>query len=569
MRHELALSIAAGALTALSATAQQASLVLERGDAALCLHNTTDWTLSKTLNGQSTVTGPANVSWTITATRGATSNDVLEVNGFLRVRNGGTAPATIGNIVINLQRQRLIGNQTRWVSASADVADATNNDTATSAKIVNSASQENAAWNGQWNSPATYATSGQQGTFSENAGSGPIEFTDASNNTIWSLVPQQTIPGNQAVDLLYSATFNNSVLQIPVGASVRAEIIVTFGNSGRRGGSGSSANNIDINGNGSIDPDEANVRSVPDRQTRTIPALEACNDSVTVTDTGLTTTGTATYSNYQDGGLGAPGVSVNATTPPWTVSATVDGSGSVCNAATLFSPGSSVQVIKGYDPVTQLPNDWYTFECCEGLDLSASACVSVNSSPGFTPGDYCSYTQGGYGAPGNGVPDQLILGYFASVWPSSPWLEVGIPGPLGFSMQFTSALGVRAYLPAGGPSSALTADLGNPTSSSSGTLGGQVLTLKINVAFSDASVTPSSQSVAYGDLYYCNASSSLNGLKIRQILAAMELALGGGSLPSGYSYGALTSLADQLNQAFDNCGVSSFATEHLSRTACP
>ena len=51
----------------------------------------------------------------------------------------------------------------------------------------------------------------------------------------------------------------------------RFEVIVTFGNSGPRGGSGASGKNIDINGNGSIDTQEACVRSVPTRLTVAVP----------------------------------------------------------------------------------------------------------------------------------------------------------------------------------------------------------------------------------------------------------------------------------------------------------
>ena len=57
--------------------------------------------------------------------------------------------------------------------------------------------------------------------------------------------------------LLYTASFNNTVLGLAAGAQVRVEVIVSFGNAGPRGGSGASAKNIDINGNGLPDTDEA------------------------------------------------------------------------------------------------------------------------------------------------------------------------------------------------------------------------------------------------------------------------------------------------------------------------
>jgi hypothetical protein len=103
--------------------------------------------------------------------------------------------------------------------------------------------------------------------------------------------------------------------------------------------------------------------------------------------------------------------------------------------------------------------------------------------------------------------------------------------------------------------------------------GGQVLTIKINVAESGAmNGTPA----GFGDLYYCNAESSLNSMTVSQILAAMETALGGGTLPEGYSIKgengslSLNNLADNLNaNSFHECNVGSFAVQYLSRTPCP
>ena len=55
-----------------------------------------------------------------------------------------------------------------------------------------------------------------------------------------------------------------------------------------------SASNIDVNGNGVVDASEANVRTVPTRISMTVPALEKCNDSVTLTDV-ISTTGSAAF----------------------------------------------------------------------------------------------------------------------------------------------------------------------------------------------------------------------------------------------------------------------------------
>lgn len=552
-------------------TRGQASLTLTGSNAALCLNNVTDWSLTKTSPSPVVQAGEP-ITWTVTATRGATSSDTLKVSGFVAVTNTGSAPATIGNIVVNLQRQRIISGRQRWVSASVDVADATSGDAATSAKIVAAASQETVAWNALWNAPATYAVSGSQGTFSENAGSGSLSFTDADGNTAWAITPQVTIPVGSTVRLLFQASYNNSVLGIAPGESVRSEVIVSFGNAGARGGSGATATNIDINGNGGIDPDEANVRSVPTRLTNVVPALERCHDTVTLTDPGLAVEGAASVDGFDNGGIGDGLVISESGT--YTVTTTTvnlpdaDDSGIVCNTAYLSSPSDTVEVVIGTDPGTGLPI-LHTFVCCDAVDLSAEDCVTVVDSdepPRWGDGDFATYSQGGYGGPG--APYQLLADNFASVF--SEGIEIGIPGAGGYSLKFTSAAAVQAFLPAKGTASVLTADLINPTSSSAGVFAGQVLTLKINIALSDAGVTPNALG-SFGDLYYNDqdGAGSLHNKTVREILAAMEVALGGGPLPAGYTISSLNALADSLNtEAFHEGLVGSFA-QYLSLTPWP
>ena len=97
-------------------------------------------------------------------------------------------------------------------------------------------------------------------------------------------MPQKSIAPGETVNLLYTATFNNALLGLAPGAQVRIETIVTFGNAGARGGSGAVATNVDINGNGTLQPDEAYVRSVPTRTSLQLPVLTTCNNTVTLTD---------------------------------------------------------------------------------------------------------------------------------------------------------------------------------------------------------------------------------------------------------------------------------------------
>lgn len=123
----------------------RAGLALVTAGATLSHIADTTWTLEKT--GE---TGDSAVVWSVEAIEGDTQTDLLVVNGLLTLINIGRGPATIGNVVVNLQTR--FGD--RWVTESSVVADATQDDAATSANIAPKASSEGL------------------GTFTENAASG-------------------------------------------------------------------------------------------------------------------------------------------------------------------------------------------------------------------------------------------------------------------------------------------------------------------------------------------------------------------------------------------------------------
>lgn len=562
----------------------QASITLTNCNGELCHANDTAWTLTKEPTSQSITLpdDPPTITWTVAATRGATTDNFLKVDGVVTVTNTGSANATIGNIVINLQKKVI--NTSNWVSVAADVADATNGDAATAANIVAAASAESAAVNASFG-PPNYTVSGAAGRFVETAGSGPLEFTDASSNTIFSLSPQVSLAPGASITLLYTATFNNTVLGLPVGTQVRTEALVSFGNAGARGGGGSTASNIDVNGNGSIDTDEANVRTVPCRVTRDVPALKEGNNSVTLSDaeSDVTATGTGIgFSNFATD-LGADNtgsgevisgdrsasVSVEAScTPP--------GSGTITNTAHLNGESCSIIVQGpqiGTDPVTGLPiYQQFEFPCVTGVDLDATANVSVaRELPPPPPKDFCTYTKGGYG--GKGVPGQLFDSQYQVVF--SGGLTVGVVGSTTHDASWTAnATGqstLKDYLTsaAKGDSTALTADTINATSTSGGNLPRQTATLTLNVGFGGG----------FGNLTLCNLAegstigaftltaaqaAALNGTSVSGVLADANKALGGNGLP-GYvgSFGDLNQLVTALNESFDNCVASSFGTANL------
>ena len=95
---------------------------------------------------------------------------------------------------------------------------------------------------------------------------------------------------------------------------------------------------------------------------------------------------------------------------------------------------------------------------------------------------------------------------------------------------------VLTFLPQVGPPAALNATLVDPTSSSSGIFGGQVVGLAFNIDFSDAGYTLGSLNIPFGDLLLQNLTgpvAGLNGDNLRQFFALTNIALGGGD--AGYA----------------------------------
>ncbi len=485
----------------------------------------TEWTLDKTgwLSGNT-------VTWDITATQGATVPGRLVLLGQMTVTNTGSGPATIGNIVVNLQKR--VGNT--WVSASANVANATDGDAAITADIHAQASSESLS------------------TFTENIASGELEFMDATNNTVWALEPPKLVEGGDTLSLLFQASFDNNVLGLANGTLIRSEVIVSFGNSTN---GGNSTSNVDINGNGVIDTDEARVRSVPSRLTVAVPAPVPGNSMVTLTDTvdDIATTGTVTFSNAV----------FNLGATSGTVTATVDGGtdgGTITNCAHLTSGSSSV--VSG----------GFTFPVVNGLDLTDCSTVDVGASTctpgapgcGWRDGDIVTYPQALWGS-ASSAAGALLLNYFFSIYTAGE-VEIGVPGAAGFSAVFTSGSAIVTYLPAVGTPAPLNNDLIDPSTTSSGSFGGTVLALALNV---DASgLTGGSSGVAFGNLSLCNmAPASLNGTSVASFLGLVNTLLGGGS--NGYSIDELAPIADTLNDTFVAGAVSSFAQDHLVNGPCP
>jgi hypothetical protein len=522
----LACVLVAGA----AAVGARASVKLSSASATLTQSGESEWTLTKSGTANTTA---KTVTWTITATKTATVAGKLRVIGVMDVTNSGAAGATIGNIVVNLQTKQ----GSSWVTRSSDIADATSGDGATTAKVVKQASSEGKT------------------SFTENAASGPLSFVDASNNTVFSLVPQKTIAPGATVPLLFVAELDNNELGLATGTTVRAEVIVSFGNSGQTGG-GATASNIEINGNGTIDTDEDWVRSVPARFTLTVPAQANAGADPTLTDTlaDITTTGTVTFSNATFN-LGATSGTVTVSYNPGS------SGGTITNCAHLEGAPSTVTIGGFTFPVANGTD----LQACDTVAIGAHTCTPGAPGCGWQDGDLVTHTQTAWGTPASTAAN-LLASRFFSVYSSTGFVEIGIPGAAGFSAKFSSPTSIVTYLPSTGTPAALNADLVDPSSTASGSFGGEVLALTLNVDF--APYIGGSAGVALSSLKLCDVTpTSLNGTTVSSLLALANTSLGGGS--SGYSISELLSLIVDVNAAFSGGSPSAWAQLHLFDGTCP
>lgn len=488
-----------------AAAAPKSKLHLTEPSSTIAQTSSQTWSLTKT---GAVDTTSSTVTWNIVASQTPTVEQQLAITGTVSVKNTGHAPATIGNVVVRLETRPA----NKWNHVVSNVADATSGDAATSVSTV---------------------ANKQAQTVTEGAGAGSIAFRESG--TPFSLVPQISVPPGADIDIDVIAAFDNAVLALPVGSKVRAVVTVTFGNAGP----GNSATDVDINGNGTIDADEARVDSVRATfDTEFVPAATPIGNQVTLTDTAgdISTTGTVTFTN--------PVFNLSSTTGTVTVTYAggTDG-GTITNCAHLSGDAD--------------------LEACDTQAIAADAFQ-------WNDGDVITHTQGNWGGTPSGTNAAAVLqNNYGAVYASPAGiLELGIPGAAGFSIVFTNSGAVLGYLPASGAPTSLTDDHLNPTTTEAGAFGGEVLALRLNVDFSDAGVTLGTRGVAFGNLTLCNfpTTPGIEGMTVRQFLTQVESLLGGGA--AVHSIAELFLITSDVNASFEGA-VTSFADDHLVIGTCP
>jgi hypothetical protein len=117
------------------------------------------------------------------------------------------------------------------------------------------------------------------------------------------------------------------------------------------------------------------------------------------------------------------------------------------------------------------------------------------------------------------------------------------------SASWTKSAAVEAYLPAGGPPAALSGNLTNPTKTSSGVLGGQLVATKLNVGILGLPT----------DLVFvfdkeCDVPTALVGSSIDSVIDLADATLSSGTPSGGISFSDLAQALTILNENYDECG---------------
>jgi hypothetical protein len=204
------------------------------------------------------------------------------------------------------------------------------------------------------------------------------------------------------------------------------------------------------------------------------------------------------------------------------------------------------------------------------MNLTCVVAVKRNISAG----DFCTFTQGGWGANCNGQnPGCFRDAYFSAVFPYGVGIGQGVActtgscgqnplldgAPLYAALWKTSA-SIEAYLPAGSTPGKLTADLTNPASTSSGVLGGQLISATLAVAFDDAGkfdialpFKKMATATKLGELKF-SGGTPCDGQSVRAVIALADVFVSGGA--SSLDATQLGQCLDILNNGFDGCALA-------------
>lgn len=297
---------------------------------------------------------------------------------------------------------------------------------------------------------------------------------------------------------------------------------------------------------------------------------------------------------------GLPGDVVGASCPPSAIGSSYEPNcGAIVGVMIVPMSGGAVA---GQVNLLQMPMnlvlDDGCYACTESCDTSlvntASLTCSENQSlvtgspatvrfdvtcqgvgPGsILPGDFCSYTQGGWGQGCNGnnagcLRDANFFGVFGATGLLIGTQEIpdGNNTAGDRTARWITASAIEAYLPGGGPAKPLDKDLINPTKTASGNLGSQLVAATLNVRFDDAGVRkpnnapkPDGVGSMRSLIYRGCVDTKLMNKTIDQVLAIANDVIDGSTSEAnpGITPQMLVQALTVINEQFDECELKDF-----------
>ncbi len=165
-------------------------------------------------------------------------------------------------------------------------------------------------------------------------------------------------------------------------------------------------------------------------------------------------------------------------------------------------------------------------------------------------GDFCTYTQGGWGTACEGENPGCLRDSGFSTMFGTGGLTVGGT----HTINFSSSAAVQNFLPQGGTAAMLTQSHNDPSSTEAGVLAGQVTALKLNVNASDAQITQQNSTGRLGGLHI--VTGPFENLSVDELLALAEAVLGGDSSALDNFNASISDLNDavtSVNENFVDC----------------
>jgi hypothetical protein len=210
-------------------------------------------------------------------------------------------------------------------------------------------------------------------------------------------------------------------------------------------------------------------------------------------------------------------------------------------------------------------------------------CEGVPVSPDCDPEAFCTYTQGGWGAPGHGSnPGTVRDSHWYDVYPTDVYpngLVIQGSGRNCNQFNFTNPAAVENFLPCGGPPKSLTADYSDPdcyiasnkkrgSNKKHGALASQLTALHLNRDFGCAGFLNDPDYGIYEGV--CIAELVINsgpftGYTVNEFIAMADDAFSCGILPNldgrgkaDADMGDINAAATAINENFDDCEPGGF-----------